>query len=626
MSIQFHRSTLMAAISLAMGFSSTVFAQTENATIAQNAQNNVTTTLETLVVTASRTEENIKQVPARISVIDQNTIERDPTLNLSDLIKKDPSIYIKQSGGVGQIAELSLRGTKSFHTLVLKDGARINSQNDLAPVYPVFIDTSDLQQIEVLKGPASVQYGSDAVAGVIQLVSKKPQKTGASLTGIYGENQTYKTIVNADLVSDNGLYAQVGGQRLESDGSRILESQSKSDKASFDQKGFNAKVGYSKQEHIDTSLEISQNKGTNIFTNDFIANTAQRQFENQIINAKLAYYLNPDLVLNARYSNARDKQNVPVYASHYNTENNEGDLNLRWAFSPEQNILLGATVLNAEYVSNTILKDKQTIDSRGYYIQHQFKTDKLNTQAGLRVEDNERYGTHTVGQAAIRYQILPAASIYANVGTAFRSPSLNELYSQWGGNENLKPEESISYEMGVNFDITPNLITNFSIYRTNLDNLITADPLNSFTYGNIQKAHFTGGELALKWQQDDLFLSSEYAYVKTENESNGFELAYRPKQTFTLTAGLENSVYGLSASLIARSHSKASNSANPMQVQGYATIDLNAYWNINPNVKVFSNIQNVGDVQYREVYNTYPTPDWYVNNGRLASAGVTFKY
>ena len=77
-----------------------------------------------------------------------------------------------------------------------------------------------------MKGPASVQYGSDAIGGVVQLISK-PVKSGAELTGIYGENNTYKTIAKADLVTDQGFYAQVGGQRLESDGTRILKAKIK---------------------------------------------------------------------------------------------------------------------------------------------------------------------------------------------------------------------------------------------------------------------------------------------------------------------------------------------------------------------------------------------------------------
>ncbi|MDQ8953585.1 TonB-dependent receptor [Acinetobacter rudis] len=614
MSSIFQYSTLVSAITLAMCATSTTFA-------ANDQQERVV--LPTLVVTASKSAEEIEKVPARMNVIDQQEISQNPAINLSDLLQKEASIFIKQNGGLGQTSELSLRGTKSVHTLLLKDGARINSQNDLAPVYTGFLDTTDIQQIEILKGPASVQYGSDAVGGVIQLISKKPEKTSASLTGIYGENQTYKVIANADLVADNGLYAQIGGQRLESDGTRIFESQSTSDKASFDQKGFNAKVGYFKENKIDSSLAISQNKGTNIFSNDYIRNTAPRQFENQLINAKIAYILNSDFTINARYSNVKDKQNVPVYASHYNTENNEGDINLRWNFTPKQNVLFGVNLLNARYDSNTIQDNKKTIDTTGYYIQHQFKSDRVNTQVGIRLEDNDKFGTHTVGQGAIRYQVLPSTSVYANIGSAFRAPSLNELYSQWGGNTQLKPEESVSYELGLDHYITDNLLTSLSVYRTNLDNLITyTNDINE----NIQKANFTGGELALKWKKDDWFVSSEYAYVETENKTTGIEIAYRPKNTFTINAGLENPVYGISATLVSRSHSNASNSTNPIRVPGYATIDLNAYWNINPNIKLFSNIQNIGDVQYREVHNNFPSSDWYVNGGRLASAGVTFKY
>lgn len=612
MSKSFQPTRLVGAIAIAMGFSPVIFAEdTTN-----------TTQLDPIVITASKSAEKASEVPARISVIDEKTIGQNPLLNVSDIIQRDPSVYIKQSGGLGQISEISLRGTKSVHTLVLKDGARLNSQNELGPLYPAFLDTTDVQQIEILKGPASVQYGSDAIGGVVQLISKKPEKTGAELTGIYGENNTYKAIVNANLVTDQGFYAQVGGQRLESDGTRIFESQPENEKAGYDQKGYHAKIGFFQENLIDASASISENKGTNVFSNDYITNTAQRQFENRVINAKVAYNIFPDLIINAHYANVQDKQNVPAYGSYYNTENNESDLNLKWKFTPNQNILVGATYNDANYKSNTILNSDKSVNSTGYYLQHQLKNDLFDTQVGVRLEDNQRFGTHTVGQGAIRYHFLPNASVYANIGSAFRAPTLNELYSQWGGNENLAPEESTSYEMGMNYDLTSNVSTNFSVYHTKIKDLIA---YNAGTNTNIAKANFTGGEAGIKWQQDDLFLSTEYAYVKTENEKDNTEIAYRPRQTITVSTGLENAIYGISASLIARSKSYA-DSANSMRVPGYATVDLNAYWNIIPNVKVFTNIQNVGDVQYREVLNTYPSNDWYVNTGRQASVGVTFRY
>ncbi|PPC01066.1 TonB-dependent receptor [Acinetobacter pittii] len=612
MSKSFQPTRLVGAIAIAMGFSPVIFAEDTT---------NVTQ-LDPIVVTASKSAEKASEVPARISVIDEKTIEQNPLLNVSDIIQRDPSVYIKQSGGLGQISEISLRGTKSVHTLVLKDGARLNSQNELGPLYPAFLDTTDVQQIEILKGPASVQYGSDAIGGVVQLISKKPEKTGAELTGIYGENNTYKAIVNANLVTDQGFYAQVGGQRLESDGTRIFESQPENEKAGYDQKGYHAKIGLFQENLIDASASISENKGTNVFSNDYITNTAQRQFENRVINTKVAYNILPDLIINAHYANVQDKQNVPAYGSYYNTENNESDLNLKWKFTPNQNILVGATYNDANYKSNTILNSDKSVNSTGYYLQHQHKNDLFDSQVGVRLEDNQRFGTHTVGQGAIRYHFLPNASVYANIGSAFRAPTLNELYSQWGGNENLAPEESISYEMGMNYDLTSNVSTNFSIYHTKIRDLIAS---NAGSNTNIAEANFTGGEAGIKWQQDDLFLSTEYAYVKTENEKDNTEIAYRPRQTLTISTGLENAVYGISASLIARTKSYA-DSANSMRVPGYATVDLNAYWNIIPNVKVFTNIQNVGDVQYREVLNTSPSNDWYVNTGRQASVGVTFRY
>ena len=119
----FQPTALVGAIAIAMGFSATA-----------SAQDSVNASLDTLVVTATRSEEKVKDVPARITVISKSEIEKNPALNLSDLIQRDPSVFVKQSGGIGQITEISIRGTRPNHTLILKDGARLNSQNHLAAI------------------------------------------------------------------------------------------------------------------------------------------------------------------------------------------------------------------------------------------------------------------------------------------------------------------------------------------------------------------------------------------------------------------------------------------------------------------------------------------------------------
>jgi vitamin B12 transporter len=101
----------------------------------------------------------------------------------------------------------------------------------------------------------------------------------------------------------------------------------------------------------------------------------------------------------------------------------------------------------------------------------------------VRLEDNERFGDHTVGQAAIRYHFLPNASVYANIGSAFRAPTLNEMYSQWGGNIDLKPEESTSYEIGADYQLNQNLLANVSLYQNEVKNLISSHVDNLIVIG-----------------------------------------------------------------------------------------------------------------------------------------------
>ena len=129
--------------------------------------------LDTIVVTATRSAEKLENVPARISIIEPATIAQSPISQMSDLLRNDASINMVQNGGLGQVASIFVRGTESDHTLVLRDGVRLNSATSgMAPLQ--FLDTTDIQQIEVVKGPASVLYGSDAIGGVVQIMSKTP--------------------------------------------------------------------------------------------------------------------------------------------------------------------------------------------------------------------------------------------------------------------------------------------------------------------------------------------------------------------------------------------------------------------------------------------------------------------
>ena len=262
------------------------------------------------------------------------------------------------------------------------------------------------------------------------MITSSPERNSAFVTGIYGEDNTYKAIIGTDLVSNEGFFAQIRGQSMESDGTHIFNTQPDNLKAAYDQKGYSAKIGYDNKNNLNANVEISQNKGANNYSdNGGISNTAKREFDNQLFSTRVEYKLTSNITINTRYSNFKDTQDYRESSPyHADTKRNEGDLNVKWQFTQAQNILVGASIDNTEYQDASILNGKQDIDSTGYYLQHQYKTDKISTQLGVRLEDNEKFGTHNVGQGAIRYFVLPSTSIYANIGTAFRAPSLTELY------------------------------------------------------------------------------------------------------------------------------------------------------------------------------------------------------
>lgn len=619
MSNLFQPTALVGAIAIAMGFSTSVSAQ--------DTTDVVNASLDTLVITATRSEEKIKDVPARISIIEPQIVDQSPIAELPHLLMSDASIDMMQYGGYGQTASIFTRGTNSTHTLVLRDGVRLNT-GSAGSASLAFIDTTDIKQIEVLKGPASVLYGTDAIGGVVQLVSKTPEKTEAFITGEIGEHNTYKSVIGADL-AENSIYAQIRGQRLESDGTQVTDfKDAQVNAGAYDQKGFSAKFGVEKQQYA-ASVDYSENQGTSTYVesvNDANWNliglkNVSQDFKNEILNVKGRVNLSDTFALHARLSQFKDdlEQN-DSHDSIYNTTK-EAELYSKWQFSPTQNLLTGVATKNVEsdvlsgsgYYGVDYDKD---VGSTGYFVQHQYQSEKLHTQLGVRVEDHETFGTHTVGQAAARYQILPATSIYTNLGTAFRAPTNNDLYAlSWGGNPELKPEESVSYEIGLDQQLTDHLTMGLSAYRNEVDNLITWQNGKNF---NVKEATFTGGEFNLDWAQDELFTNISYAYVQPKDKETDQDLPRRSRQSITLTSGLQNEVYGISASLSAKSRPKNST------ISGYATVDVNAFWNVNPNVKLFTNIQNIGDVEYKTT--SYGSGYYYVNGGRLASAGVTFRY
>lgn len=583
--------------------------------------------LPVTVVTASRTPEAINIVPASISVITNDQLRQSAVNELPNLLRQEAALNVVSLGGYGQQASVFTRGTNSNQTLLLLDGMRLNpATSSIANVQ--FLDTSDISQIEILKGPSSVQYGSDAIGGVIQLVSKKPTKQNLFTTVEGGNNGLYKAIIGADLVQ-NDAYLQLRGQTLSTDGSKATTIAQQD--SGYKQKGYAVKGGVDNDQYA-VSLEARGNQGESEYVGYDYASPVSQDFNNRLLNLTGRYSVAPNLNLNIRLSQFVDKLDQNDSSDFAHTDNKELDTNVRWGFAAHQTLVAGLTTrkTEADYVSGFDQYDK-TLRTTGYYVQHQYQDAVFSTQAGVRVEDNRQFGSHTTGQLAGRMQVLAGTSVYVNVGSAFHAPDANELYSSYGGNPDLQPEESVSYEIGVNQNLLQGLDGNLAVYRTDLKNMINSD--SSYNLVNIDKARLTGAEAGLKWKlPSGWFTGMNYAYVQPIAEGlNGMkdsELLRRPRQSVTASAGLQLPAYGFSAELTTKSKAKDYNSSYP--VKGYAVGNLHGYWQALPNVRVVANVLNFTDRKYPValagdgMYGS--TLSYYLGARRQASLGVTVNY
>ena len=581
-----------------------------------------TVLLDPIVVTATRTSELASKTPASVSVISERQIQQNPTHNLESLLRQDAAANVVRSGGVGQISSVFLRGAESDHTLVLKDGVRLNTATT-GSANLHFLNTSDVERVEIVKGPASVLYGTDAIGGVVQMLSKTPTQTNASVTALYGENNTRQFIANGGYV-DNGFYAQAHAQTLKSDGTPVVGKEAFDKDAAYKQKGFGAKVGY-QDDKLHLSADFAQNKGTSEYINRPWGATAYQEvshdFKNTHLNLKGQFNLNQDWSLNTRLSQFKDSLTQNNSKDFIHSNSKEAEIYTKWQFTPQQNLIFGTTYrkLNADVLSFGT-PYQATVNSQGYFAQHQYNDDKVKTQAGVRVEDNAKYGTHTVAQGAVRFHISPTTGVYTNIGSAFRSPNFNEMYG-FGGDVNLKPETSVSYEVGADTHITDSIKVGASVYRTDIKNMIDwANGKNT----NVNKARLTGSEIFAKWQHDNLFAKLSYNYVKPQNQVSGRDLNRRPRHNGVLTVGFDNGIYGIDTTIQAKS--KSQDWLADYMNAGYTTVDVNGYWQATPNTKLFANIENIGDNRYATAYEGSEAGVYYRNGGRQANIGVTFSY
>jgi len=595
--------------------------------------------LEKIIVTATKTESYQATVGTSCTVITAKDLEKTGKRTVQEVLRNVPGVSVMQNGVFGGSASVYLRGAKPGYTLVLIDGVEINDPMSSDRSFNfAHLTTDNIERIEVVRGPQSTLYGSDALGGVINIITKKGKgKPKWEISSEAGSHNTFKENMGLRGSTEKLNYS-ISISRLDSEG--ISKAVGGCEKDGYENTAISSKIGYrvfgdselnlvwrltdSKTHLDDGSYEDDPNR------TDWWRNLATKLSFKQALNSWWEHNLS------FSYNDVRRKERDEK-DSIDTTEDNQswfkGDnKKFEWQhnFSPlNWDTFTGGFEYEEERGSSynrsgvTIKKvDRKIMDNTGFYFQNQFKLwEKLFITPGLRVDGHELFGTETTYKISTAYIISQIGTrLKGNWGTGFKAPSLYQLYHPSYGDPNLKPDESKSYDFGFEQGFL-NDKASFSLtyFHNDFKNMIDYDT-TAQKYKNIGQAETEGIETEVSFEPiKDLTATINYTYLNAKDKDTGKKLTRRPENRAGLNlnwAFLEKGNLNLGATYVGHTWD---NSANTQKVKPYTKVDLSTSYDLTKIFQIFGRIENLFDRKYAEVRG-YATP------GRSFYAGSKVKF
>lgn len=588
---------LSSLISISSLLSTPVFAQT-------SADNG---TLEEMHVTANRYAQTANESLASVSVITREDIQRTTAYDLPELLSAQAGIVSRSAGPYGQQTSLFLRGTNSNHVLVLVDGVKLYSATAGSTALQ-HIPLSQIERIEIVRGPRSSLYGAEAIGGVIQIFTRRSeQQNSARLELGGGSNNSREVNTGLSLAGEKAQFS-FNARHFNTDGIDTIVHDSVNDNDGYRNNAFNAQFDYRFNSALAFASSLMDVQGEVNYDNCYNSITftssdeCVSDYQQQTISNSFKFTPGGRWDGQLQFSRSKDfDENFSDTQRQYTFET------VRDAVSFSNNFQLSDTqvlALGVDYADDSVSSDflgantPESRDNTGVFALWNQHIDQWQLNMSLRRDDNEQFDQHTTGTLALGYSLSKSMQGFVSYGTAFKAPTFNDLYSAFGGNPDLQPEESASAEIGVRGTLD-DASWSFNIYQTDIDNLIIYDQ-NSFTSQNIAQSQIRGAELNSSLQlaqwQFDLALS----YTDPRNKSGDDKdkvLQSRPKQSLSIQAKRDFGRFSLGSSLLAQSQ-RYSNSDNSESSPGYGLLNAQASYQLSKNTSLQAKISNLLDKDY----------------------------
>ncbi|MFK0378799.1 TonB-dependent receptor plug domain-containing protein [Pandoraea sp. NPDC090278] len=569
--------------------------------------------LNTTVVTASRTEQKLADTLASTSVITRKQIEDSQAQDIPSLLRGQAGVEITQNGGFGTTASIFMRGANSNSSLVLIDGVPVNSATT-GVTNIAQIPVSQIDHIEIVRGNVSALYGSQAVGGVIQIFTRKgdggPPKAYAEIgygtnnttqanAGIAGSFEDGKTRFSLDVsrFHTNGISAQdprfapkVNPNRNGDDNTSVTASLSR-------------KFG----DTWEVGARLFQSDGSSSYDNAFGKPSDLNDTDARV--RQISAYAKGNITdkWNTRFTVTQGDDYSYNYQNgkgngNFHTSNNQIDWANEYAFMPDHKLIAGYTRQEQTVEGSTTYNhNNRHLDS--FYVGYEgVFAQKHEVQATVRRDMYSDFGGANSYWVGYGYKLTEQWKLMANASDGFRAPTFNELFYPGYGNPNLQPERSISKELAVQFYDPAFGLAKLALFRTNYTNLIQSLSVFPYTAANVANARVEGLELTyqgkIQWTGTDV-RASFTRQNPTDLDANKV-LARRAKQYASFGVSQKFlSKYSVGGDVY---YSGERYDTGGQHLGAYTLVNLQARYDIDKSWYVSAHLDNVFNKNYQTVY------------------------
>lgn len=594
---------------------------------------------EIIVTAATRTEQSLEKVGQTVSVIDLAEIQRRQTQNVADILRTIPGVTIARNGTIGGVASVFIRGAESDQTVALIDGVKLNDPSSVGGGFNFGnLMTGNIERIEVLRGSQSVLWGSQAIAGVVNMVTRRPtEELQVNARGEYGFRDTVNLVANASGKA-GPLSASVGAGWFRTDGiSNFAESRGGVERDGYENFGANANFNLAISEAISLDARGWYSRGT-LNLDGFAPPTfAFGDVNEEGITRELVGYTGLNVALfDGRFRNRigfaltdTKRRNTALDGPPAETFRGEGrnerleyqgivDIAKGWevTFGLEQEI----SRFNSSSFGGPEARARARLYS-GYAQVVGTITEGFTVTGGVRHDDHDRFGgATTFGASAVYNLAATGTTVRASYAEGFKVPSLFQLFSNFG-NTTLQPERSQGWDAGITQSLVDGRLELSATYfqrdsedlilfigcRAPFTGICTNRPFG--TYDNVGLARARGAEFAVTMRPtDSLSVQVTHGYVDSRNRAAGTanfdrRLPRRPENATSLLVDYRWP-FGLETGFTLTNVSAAfENAANTLRLPGYTLGDIRAMMPLGKKLELTARIENLFDESYETALN-----------------------